>query len=223
MDPYTQRQEQEKRMKRAVVKVKAYTICTQFVMFIYAGFFIYSLASSPFTLSTFISFFLNFTIVMTCASGCGDTRRKLSKNPPAYTAAKLNVQVAICMLVTYVILYGLAALAIYFILNGKNAIPSLVVFSFASPCLLLALIGYCVIKNFNTLLAGASINQAQVPEAQQTTINVSGFVPYTPHHYSINNQESSMSGYAKAPEPFEQQGGGNQALAKSSVMNYPYQ
>ena len=223
MNQRAQLEEFERKNIRAIFKITAFTICVQIVMALYGGVFLFALFSSEFTLGIFCSFLINFTIVMGIGAGCSSCRDKLNKD--LHSKAKVDLQATICLEITYFCLYTSIAGFLYFFSNGGTYYLSLYLVLFVTPCLLLALVGFCVVRNFKILIMaffeyqGANGFEQPQQGAQQPEYNAyRGDLPQN----SLNNDSQGFdTGYAKAPEPFGQ---GNQAMAKDTGgMAYPSQ
>ena len=216
-----QTQDLVEKKKAAINRIRCFTYFTEFCMYIYGGFFLYGFINSVKTRSIFVSFVLNFGVVLACASACEDCRKYMRKSPANFKRSQTYLKAAICYLLTFAVLYNIAAVAVSSLLKGQNLWLSIFLFVFALPQLVLGIVGLVVVKNFNILLAPIPARPAFLPQPQVPTASINNGFGYNNNSTSYNNGAGYSSngagynngGYAKAPGPYDQPQ--NQAMAKN--------
>ena len=218
--------ENERKRKRAVLNIKFYTYIAEIVLLVYLGLFVYVLLRSNFDPKIFISFFINTGIIAGSSTQCEKCRHSLRLSTPLYAKAKKELNFAMCLQMTYFCLYAAIAGALYFYSNGEAFYASIALLLYVTPCLLIALLGCCVVRNFKILLVPVALYQAsngpqpvqQAQQFQEVPVQPSqpvygqfdqfqaqgyqgGFFNENLPAYSLTNNESSTAAYFKAPEP----------------------
>ena len=188
-----------KKNKIAVRNIKAYTWCVQALLLIYGGVFIYSLATPGDTILSLISFIINFVIILRIGVECSYCRNRL--NPPEnYSKAKVKLKAVLFLEMFYFSLYVLASGVVSRGFYGPPFSVAVSLLAFSSPIFLMALVGFCVIKNFKILSMPFHVYQGKYGSQQQG------------EGKEVAENPPLEAAYVKAPEPFRQS---NYGLAKN--------
>ena len=181
-------QELLEKVKSAVNNIKCFTFVTEILMYGYVGIVIFGLIKEVFTLPLMISFVLNMCLVLACAYSCEKCRKNLKKTPPNYRDAHSDFGGALCVMSSFAIIYFISAVLVYLYWPGTEAAPlSLLLFVFGCPQLVLALVGFIVIRNFKILLPLQVIERTAAAPRNQVSA-------------TIRNDSTLNAGYNRAPE-----------------------
>ena len=142
-----------KKQQKSILKIKFYTYLAQLILFFYGFVFILIYVNSVFSNTDLFSLLFNLSMVLTSFHQC-ERCRKFIKHPkkPNFIKAKISLRMAICFQITFFAFYAFFAGFVYVMTLGGLWTGAVVIFVFASPFLLLSVMGLCVLRNFRALL-----------------------------------------------------------------------